>query len=150
MLATSSPQAMPLTLDVSGKIGRTTNTTHTIYHFNEAQLLSLTTHSISTTTPWTKKSIFTGPSLADILKITGAHGKTIELHALDDYTVAIPASDADRYDVILAYSMNGKRLQISDFGPLFLIYPRDQYPDKLSTAGTAAKSVWQVKALVIK
>ena len=96
------------------------------------------------------RNIVVGPSLADILKIVGARGQMVELHSFDDYTYAIPATDADRYGVILAYSMNGKRLQMSDFGPLFLIYPRDQYPDELSTAGATAKFVWQIKSLVIK
>nr|WP_240702076.1 molybdopterin-dependent oxidoreductase [Trinickia terrae] len=143
-------QAAPLALDVTGQITKTTNAEHTVYHFGEEQLLNLPAHSISTGTPWTKKSVFTGPSLADILKTVGARGQSVEVHSFDDYTYTVPASDADRYGVILAYSMNGKRLQVSDFGPLFLIYPRDQYPDELSTAGATAKFVWQIKSLVIK
>ncbi|QCP53769.1 oxidoreductase [Trinickia violacea] len=149
-LAAAPAQATPLALDVTGQITQTTDAAHSVYHFSEAQLLSLPAHSISTATAWTKKSDFVGPSLADILKIVGARGQVVELHSFDDYTYAIPASDADRYGVILAYSMNGKRLQVSDFGPMFLIYPRDQYPDELSTAGATAKFVWQIKSLVIK
>ncbi len=142
--------AAPLALDVTGKITQTTDAAHTVYHFSEAQLLGLPARSITTATTWTKRSVFTGPSLADILKTVGAQGQSVELHSFDDYTYTIPVTDADRYGVILAYSMNGKRLELSDFGPLFLIYPRDQYPDELSSADATAKFVWQIKSLVIK
>jgi hypothetical protein len=99
---------------------------------------------------WTSKSVFTGPSLSDILKIVGAQGDAMELSTLDDYTIAIPLADAARYGVILAYSMNGKRLPISDFGPLFLIYPRDAHRDELSSAVATARFVWQINSLVVK
>ncbi|WP_429304453.1 molybdopterin-dependent oxidoreductase [Paraburkholderia sp. GAS199] len=144
-------QSQPaLTLDVKGKIGKTTDAAHTVYHFNEAQLLALPTHSITTSTTWTPRSTFTGPLLADILKTVGARGNEVEIHTLDDYTYTVPVSDCDRYGVIVAYSMNGRRLKISDFGPLFLIYPRDAFPDELSGASSDSKFVWQIKALIVK
>jgi hypothetical protein len=52
--------------------------------------------------------------------------------------------------VIVAYSMNGKRLKVSDFGPLFLIYPRDAFPTELSGAAADSKFVWQIKDLIVK
>ena len=83
---------------------------------------------------------FTGPLLSDVLKLVGANGSAVELHTLDDYTVTVPASDAQRYGAILAYSMNGKRLKVRDFGPLFLIYPRDAYPSELTGAAADGKA----------
>ncbi len=74
----------------------------------------------------------------------------MELRTLDDYTVSVTVADARRYGAILAYSMNGKRLEVRDFGPLFLIYPRDAYPSELTGALADAKFVWQVKALILK
>jgi hypothetical protein len=62
----------------------------------------------------------------------------------------VPVSDCDRYGVVVAYSMNGQRLKISDFGPLFLIYPRDAYPGELTGALGDSKFVWQIKALIVK
>jgi hypothetical protein len=148
--AQASPMAAPLSLDVKGKIGKTNDAAHTAYHFSEDQILALPAHSISTSTTWTAKSTFTGPLLSDILKTVGAYGDAIEVHTLDDYTYTVPVSDANRYGVIVAYSMNGKRLQVSDFGPLFLIYPRDQFPGELAGASADAKFVWQIKALIVK
>jgi hypothetical protein len=142
--------AATLSLDVGGKIAATNDPSHTVYHLTEAQLLALPVHSITTSTTWTARSTFTGPSLADILKLVGAHGSQIEVQTLDDYTETIPVSDCDRYGVVVAYSMNGKRLKVSDFGPLFLIYPRDAYPTELSGAAAESKFVWQIKGLIVK
>ncbi|WP_414696660.1 molybdopterin-dependent oxidoreductase [Paraburkholderia sp.] len=149
LVAPDAPAAT-LSLDVMGKIAITTDPSHTVYHFTQAQLLAMPAHSITTSTEWTARSTFTGPSLADILKHVGAQGTEIEVRTLDDYTDIIPLSDIDRYGVIMAYSMNGKRLKVSDFGPLFLIYPRDNYPTELTGADANAKFVWQIKALIVK
>jgi hypothetical protein len=146
--AQSEPSS--LSLDVQGKIGKTTDAARKTYHFSDAQLLALPVHAITTSTTWTPRSTFTGPLLADILKTAGAYGSQVEIHTLDDYTYTIPVADCDRYGVVVAYSMNGRRLKISDFGPLFLIYPRDAFPDELKGASGDSKFVWQIKALIVK
>ncbi|WP_137955176.1 molybdopterin-dependent oxidoreductase [Burkholderia sp. 4M9327F10] len=143
-------QAAPLALDVSGAIASINDPSHKVYHVTEAQLLALPVHSITTSTTWTPRSTFSGPLLADILKLVGAHGSQIEVRTLDDYAETIPVSDCDRYGVIVAYSMNGKRLKVSDFGPLFIIYPRDAFPTELSGADADSKFVWQIKGLIVK
>jgi hypothetical protein len=150
MQAEAQAASLPLSLDVTGKISKTNDAAHQSYHFTEAQLLALPVHSITTATTWTPRSTFTGPLLADILKTVGASGSAVEIHTLDDYTYTIPVSDCDRYGVVVAYSMNGRRLKISDFGPLFLIYPRDAFPDELTGALGDSKFVWQIKALIVK
>lgn len=147
--AWTSAQAAPLSLDVKGKIARTNDATHQVFHFSEADLLALPAHSITTTTTWTPKSTFTGPLLGDILKAVGATGTQVEIHTLDDYTYTVPVTDADHYGAIVAYSMNGTRLKASNYGPLFLIYPRDAYPE-LVGASADSKFVWQIKSLIIK
>ncbi len=148
--AAHAAPAVPLALDIDGEVHVTNNTAHTSYHFSEAQLLKLPTHAISTSTTWTPRSTFTGPLLSDVLKAVGAYGSEIEIHALDDYTVTVPVADAGRYGAVLAYAMNGKRLQVSNFGPLFLIYPRDAYPLELDGSAGDAKFAWQIKSMTIK
>jgi hypothetical protein len=139
-----------LSLDVDGEVRVTNNAAHTAYHFSEAQLLALPVHAITTATTWTPRSTFTGPLLSDVLKAVGAYGSQIEIHTLDDYTCVVPVADADRYGVVVAYAMDGKRLKVSNFGPLFLIYPRDQYPMELDGAAGDAKFAWQIKSMTIK
>lgn len=139
-----------LSLDVDGEVRVTNNASHTAYHFSEAQLLALPAHSITTATTWTPRSTFTGPLLSDVLKAVGAYGSQIEIHTLDDYTCVVPFADAARYGVVVAYAMNGQRLKVSDFGPLFLIYPRDQHPLELDGPAGDAKFAWQIKSMTIK
>jgi hypothetical protein len=142
--------AAPMTLDVEGKISRTNDPDRTMYRISEAELMKLPAHTITTSTTWTPKSAFTGPLLADVLRLVGAHADLVELRTLDDYAYTVPVSEAERYGAILAYSMNGTRLKVSNFGPLFLIYPRDAYPQELTGSVADAKFVWQIKALVLK
>jgi hypothetical protein len=99
--------AAALSLEVPGKIGRSTDAAHRSYHFDAAQLLALPAYSITTATTWTPRSTFTGPLLADILNTAGAYGTQVEIHTLDDYTYTVPVSDCERYGVVVAYSMNG-------------------------------------------
>ncbi|MCP3727394.1 molybdopterin-dependent oxidoreductase [Paraburkholderia sp. CNPSo 3272] len=139
-----------LSLDVDGGVRVTNDASHTAYHFSEAQLLALPAHSITTATTWTPRSTFTGPLLSDVLKAVGADGSQIEIHTLDDYTCVVPVADAARYGVVLAYEMNGQRLKVSNFGPLFLIYPRDQHPLELDGAAGDSKFAWQIKSMTIK
>ena len=152
-LAAGHAEAATLSLDVTGANTAANDRSpqpSKAYHLSEAQLLALPAHSITTSTSWTPRATFTGPLLADILKLVGAHGSQIEVHTLDDYVETIPVSDCGRYGVIVAYSMNGKRLKVSDFGPLFLIYPRDAFPTELSGADADSKFVWQIKGLTVK
>jgi hypothetical protein len=142
--------AAPLALDVAGKIGRTTDADHRVYHISEAELMKLPVHTITTSTTWTPKSTFAGPLLKDVLTLVDARADGVELRTIDDYSYTVSASEAERYGAILAYSMNGVRLKVSNFGPLFLIYPRDAYPSELSGSVAEAKFVWQIKALVVK
>jgi hypothetical protein len=142
--------AAPLALDVAGKIGRTTDADHRVYHISEAELMKLPVHTITTSTTWTPKSTFAGPLLKDVLTLVDARADGVELRTIDDYSYTVSASEAERYGAILAYSMNGVRLKVSNFGPLFLIYPRDAHPSELSGSVAEAKFVWQIKALVVK
>jgi hypothetical protein len=150
VVMSQAAHATPLALDVQGKITRSNDASHTVYHMTDAELLDLPVHTITTSTRWTPKSTFTGPLVTDVLNRVGATGDVVELRTLDDYTVSVTVADARRYGAILAYSMNGKRLEVRDFGPLFLIYPRDAYPSELTGALADAKFVWQVKALILK
>lgn len=138
-----------LKLDVTGKITKFTDKKSGVYRFSEKDLLGLKPYTIKTSTTWTPVSAFTGPRLSDVLEKVGATGTTIELHALDDYSYTIPASDARQYGVVLAYSMNGERMQTNRFGPIFVIYPRDDY-EELRKPTAEAKFVWQLSKIIVK
>lgn len=137
-------------LTVTGSITTYTDRATKSYVFSERELLALPQHTIKTATSWTPQSVFTGPRLSDVLAKVGAKGVQVELHCLDDYSYTVSIAEASRYGVILAHTMNGNRLQVSDFGPLFSIYPRDQYPKALQTPVSEAKFAWQIRELVVK
>lgn len=142
--------AASFTFTVDGKITNGNQPGKTAYVFSEQALMALPQHTIVTSTSWTPKAAFTGPRLSDVLKTVGAQGTEIEFHCIDEYTFTIPVSDADRYGVILARTMNGKVLGNDNYGPLWIMYPRDDYPDELKTPLGEAKFAWQIIGLTVK
>ena len=59
--------------------------------------------------------------------MTCAEGTAVHATALNDYAVTIPIDELRRYPVLLALKMNGQYLKIMDKGPIWIVYPRDQY-----------------------
>lgn len=118
--------------------------------FDLAMLESIGGTTIDTSTAWTEgTSHFEGVLLSTLIERVGATGKTAVTIAINDYKVEIPVADFARYPVILAYRKDGDLLKIRDKGPLWIIYPQDQYPE-LKTKETQAKWVWQVKEIRFK
>ncbi len=114
------------------------------------QFRALPQTHMTTSTSWTPAATFTGVKLASLMKLAGAKGQFVQVHALDDYAMRIPVADFTRYGIILAHSMNGKSLETSRFGPYFIIYPKDKFPQELGTPTSEAKFVWQVSRLVFE
>jgi hypothetical protein len=48
-----------------------------------------------------------------------------------------------QYAPILAHTRDGSRMSRSDFGPLFIVYPRDRFP-ALRAPIMGARMAWQV------
>jgi hypothetical protein len=140
--------AGPVVLKINGKIG-TKNTADGAV-FDDALLDALPQKSFMTETPWTKGLVkFTGPLLSDVLKAVNASGTNIKAIALNDYKVNIPVEDARKYGVILARQMDGKMLAIRDKGPLFVMYPFEQFPE-LKTSGYFSRCIWQLHTISVE
>jgi hypothetical protein len=86
-----------------------------------------------------------GRALLDYVK---AEGDTIEIVALDGYTMDIPVDDLRRYDVVLATSIDGKTLSVRDKGPAWLIYPVSSHKE-LDDTIYESRSVWQIKTIAV-
>lgn len=135
-------------LEISGDIQNTNGDTGA--SFDLAMLEAVGLAKTETTTAWTEgKSTFEGVLLAKLMERVGAKGSTAVAIALNDYKVDIPVEDFTKYPVILAYRMDGERLKIRDKGPLWIVYPQDDFPE-LKTKQTQAKWVWQVKEIHFK
>ncbi len=114
-----------------------------VVRVSEAQILALPTKLIVTGTDWTPVSRFEGPLLRDVLRLGTVASGDLHVFALNQYAVTIPMSDLDRFAPILAHTRDGVRLKRSDFGPLFIVYPRDQF-NALESPTMAARMAWQV------
>ncbi len=141
------PESRPI-LEVTGKIAATNGDEKAA--FDLAMLEAIGIAKTKTSTAWTEgQPQFEGVMLKALLDRLGASGETVTAVALNDYKVEIPIADFAKYPVILAYRMNGELLRIRDKGPLWIIYPQDDFP-ALKNKETQSKWVWQVKELRVR
>lgn len=135
-------------LEVSGKISNKNAPDRARFDLKALEALGIT--KLTTTTPWTEgKKVFEGVRLRDLLQAVGADGATVTPVALNDYKLDIPREDFDKYPVILAYRMDGEELRVRDKGPLWIVYPRDDFPE-LDNRLIRSRWVWQVKELMVR
>lgn len=135
-------------LTVSGKIHSTNRADAA--DFDLEMLEALGTESLSTTTSWTNGiQEFTGVPLHRIMSAVGARGKTVEAIALNDYTYDIEIEDFSRFPVILATKLNGKTLRVRDKGPLWIVYPLDDFTES-ERIQMERRMVWQLRQLIVK
>jgi hypothetical protein len=113
------------------------------------QLTSLPAHEITTATPWTGSARFSGPRFTDVLAQLGARGSKVSLIAIDDYKVDLSMADIERYQPILALSMNGERLPPRGRGPLWLMFPFDNHPE-LQNDAWYFRAIWQIDRIRVE
>lgn len=137
-----------MVLTIAGKIGER-NSPQGV-QFDMAMIEKLPQHSFTTLTPWEKQPIqFTGPLLRDVLAAVKAQGTVIRAMALNDYQSSIPVEDALKFDMVMAYKMNGQLIPVKTKGPLFIVYPFDAKPE-LRSAVYYERSPWQLKTLTLE
>lgn len=145
--ALDPPKQRPV-LTVTGNIQHTNRDGRAL--FDMAMLEALPQSTFTTMTPWEKEPItFSGPLLRDVLAAVGAQGKELRAVALNDYRVAIPASDSTQFGVIVATRIAGKPISVRAKGPLFIVYPFDS-DRKLQTNAYYERSIWQLTALEVQ
>jgi hypothetical protein len=146
--ATLAPPTDKPILTISGKI-HITNVGETA-QFDRAMLEALGMTAFETHTPWYDKVVrFEGPLMRALLASVGAYGDTVEAHALNDYSTAIPIADFTQYGAILALKRDGSYLTVRDKGPLFVVYPYDTDAE-LRQQKYYGRSAWQVAQFIIK
>jgi hypothetical protein len=138
----------PVLLKVTGNISRRNSGNAAL--LDATMIDALTQQKFKTQTPWHRGTVqFEGPLLADVLALVGAQGQSLHLTAINDFTATMPATDPRQYGVLLAHSVDGKRLAVRDKGPLFVIYPFDQNP-QLRSSVYYARSVWQLSHIDVR
>jgi hypothetical protein len=140
----ATPQERSI-LEITGKIANTNAGNRA--QFDLPMLEKLGVSRIKTATAWTEgQPVFEGVLMRDLLNYVGASGDKVTVVALNDYKVDIPMSDFKNFPVILAYRMDGQALRVKDKGPLWIVYPADEFPE-LNNKPTQNKWVWQVKEI---
>lgn len=135
-------------LEVRGALSRA-NSEDAAY-FDMEMLMALPAVQLETTTAVTDGvRRFDGFLMRDLLEFIGAHGSTVTASAFNDYAIDIAIDEFDRFDVLVAYAMDGEPLLPSDKGPLWIVYPRDQHAE-LQDIRYDYRWVWQLMRLDVK
>lgn len=117
------------------------------HEFSRLGLTSLSQATIVTSTPWIDgRTRFEGPRLGDVLDLVGGDGEELEVIALNGFRARIPVSDIRAYKPILALKENGQFMKIRNRGPLFIVFPFDDYPS-INNEIYFSRSVWQVREI---
>ncbi|TNE35473.1 MAG: oxidoreductase [Alphaproteobacteria bacterium] len=139
-------QAEQMRLAITGKI----TSEHGAIYYSPGDLSASTPTEIVTSSPWTVgKTRFRGVLLRDILKGVDARGTKLRATAIDGYSVEIPISDTEKYDVIIAYKMDGEWLENEVYAPFWIIYPYDS-DKKLAQEKYYSRSIWQLTKLTVE
>lgn len=118
--------------------------------FDRQMLSEIGLTELRTTTPWTDGvQVFRGVLARAVIERVGAEGAMVKAAALNDYTVEVPMDDFMKYDVLLAIEMNGEEMRVSDKGPVWIVYPRDDVPE-LQNRKLHDRWVWQLKSLQVQ
>lgn len=138
----------PVILTVTGNVAVTNSARGA--EFDRPMLYALGLSKIATTTAWTDGvKQFEGVLLGKVLDRVGATGDLITAIAINDYVAPIPREDVDKYGVLLAATMDGTEMTVRDYGPLWVVYPRDDFPDLVETQNND-RWVWQLHELNVK
>lgn len=113
--------------------------------FARADLAAYPQHVIATRTKFTEGvTEFRGPRAIDVIADAGlADRARLTMFAANDYSVDVPVSDLDRFGVILATEMNGRQLTLRTRGPVWLMYPFDDFPE-LDDSVYLDRLIWQL------
>ncbi|WP_441997534.1 oxidoreductase [Microvirga sp. 2TAF3] len=137
----------PVLLTISGAIEATN--APGLARFDREMLEALGKASIKTGSVWADHpQVFEGIPLNAVLERVGAKGANLKASALNDYQVDIPFEDL-KYSPLLAMSVDGKVLSIRDKGPLWIVYPRDEYT-VLNDYRYDSRWVWQLNRLHVE
>lgn len=127
-----------------------TNSSGKSVNLDITALESFESTTLKTHTPWTEGlQVFTGVRVSVLLTALGMQGVTLRALTLNDYEVEISVKDAEDYPVIIAYKRNGRHMLIRDKGPLWIIYPLDEFPE-LRNLQSEQKMAWHLSGVVVE
>lgn len=115
--------------------------------FDLGMLQNIATDSFTTRTPWAPEpQTFRGIPLVALLARLGITEGELIARASNDYRIAIPVTDAIKGGPLIAWEVDGRRLDLRSRGPLWLIYPFDSDP-RWKSERIYSSSIWQLYSL---
>lgn len=109
-----------------------------------AMLEALPVTTVVTKNPWVEeRTTYEGVTINTLLEHVGAKSFDFLAEGIDGYTAELRGIDFAKYPIIVAYKREGDYMSIRDLGPLWIIYPFDDYPE-LDTEYSGVTSVWQL------
>ena len=145
------PLASPtsrIVLTVNGSIERTNAEGRAVFDRDMLRQLGMT--RVVTSTSWTSGTPeFEGVLARDVLQAVGASGESVLAIAINDYEIEIPISDFEKYPVLFALEMDGVELTTRDKGPIWIVYPRDEY-EIFRDQKTDEKWLWQLVEITVR
>ncbi|OOE81788.1 hypothetical protein BZG73_13550 [Salinivibrio siamensis] len=119
--------------------------------FDRQQLNRLPQIDITTHTPFTSGlQTFRGVKLSILLEAANvSHYQALTLHAMNRYQARLTRDVVTRYQPIIAFERNGKPMTIRTLGPLWLVYPLDDYP-RLQSDRFYETMVWQLTDIEVE
>lgn len=140
----------PVVLIVRGRLGLAHAEAGVTFDMPTLERLGLI--RFTTPTAWTDGLVtFDGVLLSRLLQVLAVPSDvtTLAMTALNDYQVAIPATDVRTWPVIIALKRDGQYMSVRNKGPLWVVYPRHAFPE-LAQAKHNPKWIWQLKEIVIR
>lgn len=118
------------------------------FTFDELSRMPVT--RFTTHLPWfLGEAEFTGVSLSDFLM--NEYGKIPDIvyfQALNDYSIEIGKTDIERYNPIIAYLKDGKKMTVREKGPYWIIYSLSEHPS-IDNSHYHSQMIWQLEKMQI-
>lgn len=146
---------LPLAVSAQSPILVVHDTKGQVHSFTSEAIAALPWTQIRTHTRWTEgQQVFRGPLLSEIYAATGMtradlDGRVLVMTALNDFKIELPAVDAWEYNPILAREMNGEIMSVRQKGPLWVVYPRDDFP-ALQGSNYDDRWIWQLREIFVR
>lgn len=127
--------------------GRNTSGKHVSVTLTRAQIEQLPQNTLTTHLPWFEdQAEFKGVKLTTLLEAYQLKPSHIKMSALNDYSASVSWQHIKKYEPIIAIQKNNQYLRIRDYGPYWLVFSIDQYPE-LGQRENLAKMVWQLETI---
>ena len=90
-----------------------------------------------------------GVPVSRLIALSGRKPHSLQVAALNGYSVSVPVEDIQRFNPILALRRDGALISVREKGPFLLIYPFDTFPE-LNQQIYLNRLVWQVNEITLQ